>query len=394
MRWSNASVGVSTRRAATPTPALLTRMSRPPRRSTVAATDASTAASSAASAGTNHALPSRPARRRSWASCPSASSRPVITTPAPPSRSRAAMANPRPVVPPVTRAARSSDPAIARLPLVRGPPAVPPVGPSLGLWHDGGRVRTEPTPPAMNILDVALLIWACFAAVSGYRRGAALQLTEYAGLLVGLLVGAIFAPPLARLFTSPVIQAVVALGVLIGLAAIGEGFGWLVGRRIWAAARRSVLGPLDAGAGSVVSVIAVLLVTWFLSYSLSAGPFPSLSRQIGSSAVVNALDDVLPRPPSLLAEVRGFLDRFGFPEVFADDPPLPAGPVQGPSSALVATISAKANPSVVQIVSQACGAIRSGSGFIVAGHDVVTNAHVVAGASDPHVRIHGKPYAA
>jgi len=239
----------------------------------------------------------------------------------------------------------------------------------------------------MNILDVALLIWACFAAVSGYRRGAALQLTEYAGLLVGLLVGAIFAPPLARLFTSPVIQAVVALGVLIGLAAIGEGFGWLVGRRIWAAARRSVLGPLDAGAGSVVSVIAVLLVTWFLSYSLSAGPFPSLSRQIGSSAVVNALDDVLPRPPSLLAEVRGFLDRFGFPEVFADVPPLPAGPVQGPSSALVRQISAQANPSVVQVVSQACGAIRSGSGFVAAAHYVVTNAHVVAGAADPHVRI-------
>jgi S1-C subfamily serine protease len=246
----------------------------------------------------------------------------------------------------------------------------------------------------MNILDVAVLVWAGLAAVSGYRRGAALQLTEYAGLLAGLLVGAVFAPPLARLFTSPVAQAVAALGVLVGLAAIGEGLGWVIGRRVWAAARRSVLGPLDAVAGSVVSVLAVLLVTWFLSYSLSAGPFPSLSRQIRSSALVGALDDVLPRPPSLLAEVRGFLDRFGFPEVFADVPPLPAGPVQGPSSALVAQISAKANPSVVQIVSQACGAIRSGSGFVAADHYVVTNAHVVAGASDPHVRIHRSSYAA
>jgi S1-C subfamily serine protease len=244
----------------------------------------------------------------------------------------------------------------------------------------------------VNLLDVAVLVWAGFAAVSGYRRGAALQLTEYAGLLLGLVVGAIFAPPLAGLFHSPVVQAVVALGVLIGVAAIGEGFGWLLGRRAWAAARRSVLGPIDAGAGSVVSVLAVLLVTWFLSYSLSAGPFPTLSRQIGSSAVVGALDDALPRPPSLLAEVRGFLNRFGFPEVFADVPPIPAGPVQGPSSALVAQISAQANPSVVQIESQACGSIRSGSGFVAADHYVVTNAHVVAGGSNPQVQIGGRAF--
>ncbi len=244
----------------------------------------------------------------------------------------------------------------------------------------------------MNLLDLGILVWAAFAAVSGYRRGAALQLTEYAGLLLGLVVGALFAPPLAGLVHSPVIQAVVALGVLIGLAALGEGLGWLVGRRMWALARRSVLGPIDAAAGTVVSVLAVLLVTWFLSYSLSAGPFPTLSRQIRSSAVVETLDDVLSRPPSLLAEVRGFLDRFGFPEVFADVPPVPAGPVQAPTPALVGQIAAAANPSVVQVQSQACGSIRSGSGFVAADHYVVTNAHVVAGGSNPRVQIGGTSF--
>src|SRR5207249_12067177 len=119
---------------------------------------------------------------------------------------------------------------------------------------------------------------------------------EDAGVLGGRVVGALFAPPRAGLVQSPGIQAGVALGVLIGLAALGEGLGWLVGRRVWALARRSVLGPVDAAAGTVVSLLAVLLVTWFLSYSLSAGPFPTLSRQIRSSAVVSAVDDVLPRP--------------------------------------------------------------------------------------------------
>jgi S1-C subfamily serine protease len=101
--------------------------------------------------------------------------------------------------------------------------------------------------------------------------------------------------------------------------------------------------------------------------------------------VVSGLNAVLPRPPSLLAEVRGFLNRFGFPEVFADVPPLPAGPVSDPSSALVRRIADAADPSVVKVVSPACGAIRSGTGFVVADHYVVTNAHVVAGGQVPGV---------
>ena len=48
-----------------------------------------------------------------------------------------------------------------------------------------------------------LLVLLVVAAVNGYRRGAVLQLTAYAGLLVGLLVGAVFAPKLARLTSSP-----------------------------------------------------------------------------------------------------------------------------------------------------------------------------------------------
>ena len=55
------------------------------------------------------------------------------------------------------------------------------------------------------------------------------------------------------------------------------------------------------------------------------GPFPALSREIRGSAVMRGLDRAFPRPPSLLGEVRGLLNRFGFPQVFADLPPAPAG---------------------------------------------------------------------
>jgi S1-C subfamily serine protease len=246
----------------------------------------------------------------------------------------------------------------------------------------------------VNLLDVVILIWVGFAAVAGYRRGAALQLTEYAGLLAGLLIGAVVAPKVAALASSPVAQAAIALVTLLALAAAGEAAGWMIGHRAWAVARRSALRGVDAIGGSFVSVIAVLAVTWFVGYSLAAGPIQSLSSQINSSAIVRTLNDHMPRPPAILADVRQFLDRFGFPEVFADLPPVPAGPVQDPSNAVVLAIATKADAAVVKVVGQACGEILSGTGFVAARHYVITNAHVVAGESAPQIEQDGRTYPA
>jgi S1-C subfamily serine protease len=150
---------------------------------------------------------------------------------------------------------------------------------------------------------------------------------------------------------------------------------------VWAAARRSRLDPIDAGAGSVIAGGAALLTVWFLAFNLVQGPFPILSRQIRGSAIVRGIDSVLPRPPSVLAQVRGFFDRFGFPEVFAGLPPAPAGPVQAPSEAEARQAFDAADQSTVRVVGEACGRIQEGSGFVVEGGLVVTNAHVVAGTS-------------
>jgi S1-C subfamily serine protease len=247
----------------------------------------------------------------------------------------------------------------------------------------------------VDLLDALIIVWVVLAAIAGYRRGAALQLTEYAGLLVGLLAGALIAPKIATLATSTQAQAAIALIVLLVMAAIGEGIGWVIGHKAWSAARRSVLRGVDAVGGSLVGIAAVLLVIWFVAYSLAAGPFPAVSRQIRSSAIVHTLNDVMPRPPALLADVRQFLGKFGFPEVFADLPPFPAGPVQEPSNPTVRTIADRADPSVVKVVGGACNEILSGSGFVAARHYVVSNAHVVAGVRAPHVEgLEGGTFAA
>jgi S1-C subfamily serine protease len=241
----------------------------------------------------------------------------------------------------------------------------------------------------VNGLDVVILALLVLAAVNGFRRGASVQLSSYAGMVGGLLLGALLAPVVAGLAASPLAQAFLALVVLFGGAVVGDAVGWMVGSRVWAAARGSGLGVADALAGSAVALVAVLVVTWFLGFNLVNGPFPGLSREIRGSAIVQRLDRILPRPPSLLAEVRQFLNRFGFPEVFADLPPAPAGPVSLPSSGQVRAIAERAEQSTVRVVGQACGAIQEGSGFVAAPHYVVTNAHVVAGVRAPQVQGEG-----
>ncbi|MGH2739876.1 MAG: MarP family serine protease [Actinomycetota bacterium] len=238
----------------------------------------------------------------------------------------------------------------------------------------------------MNLLDLALVALLILAAYSGFRRGASLQVFSYGGLIVGLLIGALVAPRLADLARDPYAQALIAMGALLAFAGIGDGLGWLIGRRVWVAAQRSRLGTADAAAGSVVGIVAALLAVWFLAFNFVQGPFRDLSHQIRSSTIVQGIDAVLPRPPSLLNHVRQVLDRVGFPEVFQGLPPAPAGPVEGPTSGQVGEAIDAADQSTFRIIGEACGRIQEGSGFLVADGYVVTNAHVLAGVDAPQVQ--------
>jgi S1-C subfamily serine protease len=240
---------------------------------------------------------------------------------------------------------------------------------------------------AVNLLDVLIVGLIVLSVYTGFRRGAALQVVTYAGLILGLIGGALLAPRVAGLTTDPFGQAAAALLTLLFLAAVGDAIGFLVGRRVWRAARRSRLDPIDAGAGSLVAGLAALVTVWFLAFNLVQGPFPAVSRQIRGSTIITGIDAVLPRPPSVLAQVRTFLDRFGFPEVFAGLPPAPAGPVEAPTRAEAARAFEAADQSTVRIVGEACGRVSQGSGFVAADGLVVTNAHVVAGVASPLVQV-------
>ncbi|MGZ5328757.1 MAG: MarP family serine protease, partial [Actinomycetota bacterium] len=227
------------------------------------------------------------------------------------------------------------------------------------------------------------------SVIGGYRRGAVLQVIGLTGLVLGIVIGIMLAPRLSRFGEDPLTQIAIALGVVLIGGAVGNLAGWVVGSRVRTRTHGSKMQSADAYGGAVVSVVALLLTTWFLALNLANGPFPQIARGIRDSNVVRGLDAVMPQPPSMIGELQRVLSLLGFPNVFIGLPPIPADPVEPPSGADAEAAYRQAAPSTVEVLGDGCfhGFLNQGSGFVVEPGFVVTNAHVVAGTTALWVRV-------
>jgi hypothetical protein len=223
--------------------------------------------------------------------------------------------------------------------------------------------------------------------VNGYRRGFWLSMTQYVGLLVGVILGAAAAGPLLDYIGihNPVARPLGAVLVLVIGGSLGSSIGFAAGEPIRRQIlRRGVHTKPDSIGGAVLSTVAVLLMCWFLGLSFSRGPSQEVAQLIQKSTVLRTLDSVAPRPPAFLARVEGILSGVSFPPVFAGlEPALPA-PLPIPAS--VDTVGVKhAAHLTVKVTGTGCGGLVTGSGFPIGNGHVVTNAHVVSGTGSHRV---------
>ena len=235
-------------------------------------------------------------------------------------------------------------------------------------------------PFDLQPIDILLLVILALAALSGWRRGFAMVLLGYLGLLIGLALGAWAATQAGLLVSadSSVRRLVTAVVVFFLVAAACHAVGNLLGIRV-----RSLLGGrwtsrADAIGGAVVATVVAAVAMWFIALTLSNVPLSPFSRAVNSSSVLRTIDTYAPRPPAALAQLRGLLDRSGFPEAFATlRRPVVSGPP--PEAAENPDVLRAAN-ATLKIESRGCGGVLFGSGFPVADNLVITNAHVVAGS--------------
>ncbi|MDQ4143590.1 MAG: MarP family serine protease [Actinomycetota bacterium] len=235
----------------------------------------------------------------------------------------------------------------------------------------------------MNIVDLLILLAAAAAAFRGYRRGLLGQVFELGGGFLGLLAGLALSRPVAAVFTSrPGIEgAIISLATVFAALAIGQMLGFLVGYKFRHAARHMQLVELDATLGLAFSVLVTLILFWLIGSMLVHGPSRQVARALRQSTVLTALSAALPTPPDVVSAVQQYLDRSGFPQVFAGLPAEIGPPVKLPSNAQALRAVRAADQSTVRVTAPACGGTLLGTGWVAASDTVVTNAHVVAGAS-------------
>jgi S1-C subfamily serine protease len=235
----------------------------------------------------------------------------------------------------------------------------------------------------LNLIDVVALIATLIGIANGYRRGFWLSAAQYAGLLVGVLLGAAAATPVLNYLEihNSTARPLGAMLVLVIGGSLGSSIGFAAGEPI----RRRILRTgihtvTDSVGGAALSAIAVLIVCWFLGLSFSRGPSPEVSQQIQRSVILRSLDNMAPRPPPFLASVEQILSGVSFPAVFVGFEPALPGPLPLPTSVDTPGV-ARAAQSVVKVASLGCGGLVTGSGFPISTGYIVTNAHVVSGTS-------------
>ncbi|MEJ7747718.1 MAG: MarP family serine protease [Candidatus Limnocylindrales bacterium] len=241
----------------------------------------------------------------------------------------------------------------------------------------------------MNLLDVLAIVLLVLAVLLGFRSGAFPQIGGLLGAVAGGAAVILALPSLAQSLADlePGLRPFVVLGGLLLAVGIGESIGSALGRELARALGTGVLSAADRFAGALLGAAQALLIVWLAGGLLAIGPVARLTEAAQTSTAVRTLNALLPPPAAIAADLGGLLDASGLPEVFLGFEPLPRPPVDRPSDARARAIAAAAEASTLRVSAATCGLTSSGSGVAVAGEYVVTNAHVVAGASARGVQV-------
>jgi S1-C subfamily serine protease len=239
----------------------------------------------------------------------------------------------------------------------------------------------------VNTVDLVIAGMAILAAVIGWRSGALPQVLGLAGAAAGVALVILAVPAAATAldgFSLPV-RAFLAFGGAFLVVTVAEAIGSTLGGALRDRLGRGVASRLDSALGALFGIAQALVLAWLVGGLLATGPIPQLAVEAQRSIAVRSLLGAFPAPSEVAGELGGLLDTSGLPQVFSGLDPIPAPAVPVPGQGEAAQIAAAAGTSVVRVVAQGCGEIFTGTGFAVAPNFVVTNAHVVAGATSVEI---------
>jgi S1-C subfamily serine protease len=234
-------------------------------------------------------------------------------------------------------------------------------------------------------LDLAVLAIALVAAVSGWRSGALGSLLSFVGVILGAVAGVLLAPHVVSHIEGARPKLFVALFLILGLVVIGEIAGVVLGRAVRGAIRNGAIRLFDSVIGVALQVVAVLIAAWLLATPLTQSDQTNLAAAVNGSKVLGEVNKLAPpwlkKVPNRLSAL---LNTSGLPDVLQPFNRTPIANVDAPNIGLAGDpVVTATRPSVLKIRGEApsCNKVLEGSGFVVAPNRVMSNAHVVAGAT-------------
>lgn len=234
----------------------------------------------------------------------------------------------------------------------------------------------------MTALDWALLIIIGLYALAGVRQGLFVTLGTFVGFVLGA-AAAFYATPWVVEHVSSHWYLLAGLGTVLACLVLGQTLGVTLGGAIRRASDKTPLRGLERLAGGALNALVATLVIVTVVLLVRPLGIPSITALTAESKVVTWMMQVT--PPTVqdkVTEIRGrVVNAAGLPEISQ----LLYPEQEAPSEALHNAALESSGQSVVQVVgaAAACNYVSEGSGFVVDGGLVVTNAHVVAGVQTP-----------
>jgi S1-C subfamily serine protease len=237
------------------------------------------------------------------------------------------------------------------------------------------------------VLDLILIVVVAAFAVSGYRQGFIVGILSFFGFVGGALLGAEFGPSISRaLVGGQTQQDVIAVVLLVSFAVIGQFIASSVGAAMRSTVTWHSATVADSVGGSLVSMVAVLLIAWVVGSVLIQSPFPVVDTQVNNSLVLQTLDRFMPTSAkTMFSDFRRLLaTNSTYAEVFSGIGAERLFPIAAPDPAVLDSpgyLAARSRVVKVQGVALSCSRSIEGSGFVISPDHILTNAHVVAGVT-------------
>lgn len=244
----------------------------------------------------------------------------------------------------------------------------------------------------MNAIDFFIIVLAVIFIGLQKTRSFVYFLCATTGAFVGYSLGTMLAAQFLKAVEGDLKRGVFALLLMCGLAVLGVIAGMQLGNRLKMRLTQSRYHRFDTVLSVPYKILAVFVAIVLLAQTLIYIPILSLQFMAQGSTLLMPADRFAPNWPLQASARHISADQLSRLTLEYDPNPLTYNNIKDAGD--LQTMIDRVAPSVVKISGRNCAGLGLGSGFVVGRGLVMTNAHVIRGASTVYISDHTKVYPA